>query len=291
MAVDDGLDRLRSTLQPWGAPVESLLPGWRAFAQANNLTLGDLATGADDYFSQITSPETNSSWWGSNAWYRVPLQGAAIRRPDLNWSAWLDPSREASEQKALGVRLMAAQDDGDDGFGGLAALAAIAGIVTGGLSLIGSLGSAAVGAAGASLAEIAGVAALDAGFVGAAGASAISASGIGAGAAGLGATLGSIASVARPAFSVASGINTLTGGSSSSTPPPSQILNRNTPTMANPFYVIATASDTAQQQGAAPATVGKTPPPAALGMGMSGNTLALLAVAAMAWYAFSADKG
>ena len=291
MAVDDGLDRLRSTLQPWGAPVDSLLPGWRAFAQANNLTLGDLATGADDYFTQITAPAGNASWWGSNAWYRVPLQGAAIRRPGLDWASWIDSSREAGEQKALGQQLMAAQDDGDDGIGGLAALAAIAGIVTGGLSLIGSLGTAAIGATGAGLAEVASLAALDAGFVGAGGASAISAAGIGAAPATFGATLGSIASIARPAFSVASGINTLTGRTSSSTPPPSTILTKTPQTMANPFYVLATTSDTAQQQAAAPATVGKTPPPAALGLGLSGNGIALVAVAALAWYAFSADKG
>lgn len=174
------------------------------------------------------------------------------------------------------------------GLGDLGALAALAGIVTGGLSLAGSLASAATAAAGSAVAEVAGLAALDAGFVGAAGASAISGAGIGA-ASTVAGTLGAATNLARSGYSVASGVQRLTSSPASSTIATAPRATN----MANPLYLVRNVDTAASQQSAPPAQIGQTPPPAggALPFGLTGNALALLAVAAVAYYAFKPEKG
>jgi hypothetical protein len=274
---EKGAADLTALLTPLGAPVGTLLPKWQAVADQSGLTLADFSKGANDYFTNITNPDGNARWWGADAWYRVPLQGAAIANPGFDWSKYIDRPHELAQQNEIGVRLTAEQQThGSKGLGALGAIAAIAGIVTGGLSLVGAFADAAIGA---SLAETAATAAAagDAGFIGAAGAAELSS-------ASAGLSISSAAGLAKNAFSVANGFSKLATGTAAA-------ATIGATSMANPLYLVN--QDTATStQGAAPQQPGAATTGAAVAaarapaLGLSQSQLALLAVAAVAAYAF-----
>lgn len=287
---NEGATALANLLTPYGAPVTRLLPRWLQIADQSGLTLKDFATGAQDYFSQITSPDENARWWGSDAWLRVPIQGAAIRHPEFSWTGYTDPAHENAQQNEIGARLTAEQQThgGSGSLGAiLAVVGAVAAIVTGGLSLVGTLGE--IGAT-AGLGEVASVAAAagDAGFIGAAGASELA----GAGAF----TAGSAFSFTKNAYSVANGVASLTTGS-----PEQPHVTTGAPHMSNPFFAIqggrpdvAQTSDAQNMQAVTPAQVGKTPPSPAQGLtmpfGVSVETIALVAIFGAVVWAFMDGK-
>lgn len=281
-----GEARLRDTLAPWGAPVDSLLPFWRNVSKDSGITLSELADGAQSYFSNITNPAGNSPWWGANAWARVPLQGAGLSRPGFDWARYLDPAAEAQQQKALGVQLMQQQQQsGGGGFlDDLLPIAAIAGIVTGGLGLVAALGeTAATTAAGWVSAEA------GAGYAAGLAADSVAASSA--------FSLSGAASLAKNAYSVASGLNTLTADK----PQPSTSGATRMPATApsSPLDIFYTGSGTQAaaetKQGTMPTVPGAAggPPPNASMLAGLPPGVVLVGIGLVLWWAFheKADKG
>lgn len=286
-----GEARLRDTLAPWGAPVDSLLPFWRNVSKDSGVSLSELADGAQSYFSNITNPEGNSPWWGANAWARVPLQGAGLSRPSFDWAKYLDPAAEAQQQQALGAQLMAQQQQsGGGGFlSDLLPIAAIAGIVTGGLGLVAALGeTAATTAAGWVSAEA------GAGYVGGLAADSVAASSA--------FSFSGAASLAKNAYSVASGLNTLTAEK----PQPATATPRANPgaqSMASAsspldiFYADPASTQAAAEtkQAAAPTVPGAAggPPPNASMLAGLPPGLVLAGIGVLLWWTFAdkAEKG
>lgn len=112
----DGEQFLRDYISPYGAPVDALMPRWKSVCISANISLKDLASGAGIYFTQITNPNGNSQWWGTEAWFRVPLQGYSRIDSTFNYSQYVNMTAELAQQKQLGDQLMAAQkaNGGDD---------------------------------------------------------------------------------------------------------------------------------------------------------------------------------
>lgn len=160
----------------------------------------------------------------------------------------------------------AQQSHGSDGIGSmLGIVGAIAAVVTGGLSLVGSLAPEAA-AAGWVSAE-GGI-----GYAGGAAADALAAP-----------ALSTTLSTVKSAYSVASGLNTL--GNLGTTPATSRPAG--TFAMANPLYLV-NQDTAATNQAAAPQTPGQATaaPAAGLPFGLTTNGLAMVALLAVAAYAF-----
>jgi hypothetical protein len=264
--------------------------------QGAGVSESDLSTAFQTYVQRTGATGNDIPWWGDAAATRVYLQGLEWAFPDRyplafeKYSAagfWTPQAEAAGQARTAAVgQAEQATHGGGGGLGNLGAIAAIAGIVTGGLGLIGAFADAAAGASLAETAAIAGAAG-DAGFIGAAGATQLAG-------AGAGFSLAAAAGIAKNAYGVASGINTLTGGTSSgATPPPNRILQGST-IMANPLYLV-NQDQMAGKQTAMPNTPGTQTTGAAVAaanasnssmMGMSSDQMVIIAVLALSAWAF-----